>query len=539
MDKDKLLEQIQQLMAENEQLKKQKRYGLVWEEQEEDVEKHLRNNFPMIKESCERKIISESEERAHLLLEGDNLHTLHTLLYTHKDKISLIYADPPYNTGVKDFVYNDKFVDKEDSWKHSKWLSFMAKRLKLAKELLAPDGAIFLSIDDNEMAQLKLLCDEIFGEQNHIVTTVRKTKSMTGDDGTGMNIQHDYLLGYARDKSLIHFVGEEKDYSKFKNPDNDPNGPWVTGDPTAKSGSQSTYFPIENPYTGKVDYPSSDRYWAFSESTMKDYIKSGRITFRKKHPDSQRGFIFKRYKEQMTNDKNPVDSLFFTTNEFLNSNGTSEVRSILGKNGFSYPKPVALIEKLVKMTPRKDAVILDFFAGSGTTGHAVLKVNHEDGGNRQFILCTNNENNICEEVTYERLKRVMNDYGTGNLRYYKTFFVDKKQDYSDARKEVLYGSLDILCIKEDAYEKIEESGYIHAFKGKNKAFSVYFGLDIDYKDMDKITDILGNSGKRDLILYLPDWADISNDAKLLDMVEKGILIRKIPKKIMEIIEGEK
>ena len=213
-------------------LRENKTYGLVWEDKPEDVEERLRDELPILTEVPERAIISEDKDAPnHILIEGDNLEALATLAYTHEGKIDVIYIDPPYNTGNKDFIYNDSYVDKEDSYRHSKWLSFMSRRLKIAKKLLSDRGVIFISIDDNEQAQLKLLCDEIFRPENNLATVVQKSRdSISGDLLFSPN--HNYLLVYALKQSVIfkdkdNFRIPSKVNEKlYKNPDNDPNGPW-------------------------------------------------------------------------------------------------------------------------------------------------------------------------------------------------------------------------------------------------------------------------------------------------------------------------
>lgn len=403
-----------------------KKYGLVFEEHREKTDDILNSNVPIFCEEKELKIINK-DGKYNFILEGDNLPSLELLLKTHQKRIDVIYIDPPYNTGKKDFIYDDTFVDKTDTYKHSKWLSFMEKRLLIAQKLLSDSGVILISIDDNEQAILKVLCDSVFGDQNFLTMFIRKTKSMTGDDGNGLNIQHEYLLVYAKNKSKATFTGEPKTFDNYSNPDNDPNGIWTSADPSAKSGGESTYFPIQNPITGQIDYPPKGRYWAFSKETMKKYIESGRIKFKNKITNNQRGFVFKRYAETMEVTTQPVGTLYFDNNAYMNSVATSETNALIGAGKFSYPKPVEFIKDLVKFTSSKDSIILDFFAGSGTTGHAVMKLNKEDGGTRKFILCTNNENNICRDVTYKRIKAAIdfNGYCEG-LKYLSVGYVDKK-----------------------------------------------------------------------------------------------------------------
>lgn len=188
---------------------------------------------------------------------------------------------PPYNRGSNDFIYDDNLVSKEDSYRHSKWLSFMYKRLTIAEKLLNPKAsAIFISIDENECHNLKILCDEIFGENNYIGDFIRKTKSSTNDADNFFNQQHEYCLIYK--KGNFKFKGLEKKLDGYKNLDNDPNGNWKSSDPSAKSGGESTYFPIKNPITGQIDYPPTGRYWAFSKKSLEKYIQTGKIKFKDK-----------------------------------------------------------------------------------------------------------------------------------------------------------------------------------------------------------------------------------------------------------------
>ena len=233
------------------------------------------------------------EGAGHVMVEGDNLLALKALLPKYGGKVKCIYIDPPYNTGNEGWVYNDKVnsptirswlgktVDKEDLTRHDKWLCMMVPRLQLLRELLAEEGVIFVSIDDNEVHNLRAIMDKIFGEENFVGDIIRKTKSMTNDAKTGFNIQHENCLIFAKHKENMQLNGEKKDFSKYKNPDNDSAGAWVTIDPSARTGEIN--FEIKNPYTGKVDTPPLGRCWGFSHESFQKYIKSGKIIFKKKH----------------------------------------------------------------------------------------------------------------------------------------------------------------------------------------------------------------------------------------------------------------
>ncbi|UXM85122.1 site-specific DNA-methyltransferase [Methanococcus aeolicus] len=394
-----------------------------------------------------RPVIEDSvdfENTENLYIEGDNLEVLKILRKSYSNFIKMIYIDPPYNRKRKnDLIYKDNFsMSKEDYEKeagvvdeegnklikntgfdgrfHSNWLNMMYPRLQLAYKLLKKDGVIFISIDDNEVANLRKLCDEIFGEDNFVGEIIRKTKSMTGDEGSGFNLQHENLVIYSKNKKQVILNGEEKSFDNYKNPDNDDNGDWTSGDPSAKSGSGSTYFEIINPITNKVDLPPKGRYWAFSQNTLKEYIKNGKIKFKHYHKDNERGFIFKRYKNELQSLFNPVNSLFSIENDYMNQVGTKEIKSIFSEEYFDNPKPTFFIQKLIQYSTSKQDYILDFFSGSATTAHAVMQLNAEDGGNRKFIMVQLPEptdekseahkagyKNICE-IGKERIRRAGN-----------------------------------------------------------------------------------------------------------------------------------
>lgn len=360
-----------------------------------------------------------------LYIEGENLSVLKLLQESYLGRIKMIYIDPPYNTG-SDLIYMDDFAvdnDKydfsiglrdEDGLKlykntesngrfHSDWCSMIYSRLMLARNLLSVDGVIFISIDDNEQVNLKKICDEIFGEVNCVGEIIRKTKSMTADNGSGFNLQHEVLLIYAKDKSQLVLKGEAKVYDNYSNPDNDPNGDWCSGDPSAKSGGLSTYFEIENPYTHRKDLPPLGRYWAFSKETLQRYIGEGKIKFKQNYREGERGFIFKRYKKDATSLFEPVHSLFGIENEYMNQAATVEVKKLFGNDVFSYPKPVSFIQKLVKYGTEEDSIVLDFFSGSATTAQAVMEQNAADGGKRKFIMVQLQEPVDNPKAGYETL----------------------------------------------------------------------------------------------------------------------------------------
>lgn len=420
-----------------------KKYGLVWEEHEEEVDVKMQRHIPVFTEVEVKEIVGDSEsEQYNFLLEGDNLHSLKLLEKTHKGKIDVIYIDPPYNTGSKDFIYNDVQVVYEDTFRHSKWLSFMASRLKLAKKLLNKKGMIFISIDDNEQAQLKILCDSILGESNYITALIWQKKKGGGNDSRHVATEHEYVLVYALDKEALDniFIPYGDEYlTRYKEKDEKGRFFWDTF--KRKSGKQ--YYPIKCP-DGTIlekDENGEPISWLRSESRFLSDLEHGEVRIIKIKDNWTVHF-----KQRQPEGYKPRSLM---TEYGTTSDGAAELKKIFNKtNAFSNPKPVDLIKFLIKFCAKDDVVILDFFAGSGTTGQAVLDLNNEDGGNRKFILCTNNENNICEEVTYQRLKTVItgkrtdrSEYSEGrkaNLKYYKTDFVDKESEeiYEDLLEHI-------------------------------------------------------------------------------------------------------
>lgn len=424
-----------------------KKYGLVWEEHEEEVDVKMQTHIPVFTEVEEKEIVGDPEsEQYNFLLEGDNLHSLKLLEKTHKGKIDVIYIDPPYNTLKDGFTYEDEQVDGNDGFRHSKWLSFMSERLKIARKFLQESGVIFISIDDNEEAQLKLLCDDIFGSVNFVGMILWKKKT-NGNNMGWLPAVHDYVLCYAKNIESIYDMGfdvsEEEILKKYSNPDNDPRGPWTTSDLSANHVGPS--FPIKNPTNGMVFYPPEGRYWVFNEEEVNKRIEDGRIIFGKSGEARPVQRVFARDRNIS---KRKAESWWDSTG--MNADATKELKEVFGKaKVFTHPKPTRLIKDILEIScDKKNSIILDFFAGSGTTGQAVMDLNKEDGGKRHFILCTNNENNICEEVTYQRLKTVItgkradgSQYSEGlpaNLKYYKTDFVDKESEeiYDDLLEHI-------------------------------------------------------------------------------------------------------
>ncbi len=411
-----------------------KKYGLVWEQHEEAVDVMMKDNIPVFTECKDKEIIADDSGKFNFLLEGDNLHSLKLLEKTHKGKIDFIYIDPPYNTGGTEFRYDDTIIVKEDGFKHSKWLSFMSDRLNIARNLLASEGLIFISIDDNEIAPLIMLCDSIFGEQNRVETVIWKNKYGAGAKTVGFISVHEYILCYS--KSLISDLTSELDLEgqaayKKKDEKYDTRGGYLTQPLMTSSLGDRPNLMYNIEYEGDLIIPR--KQWVWSRERLEKAIANNEVEFNKQK-DGTYSVRAKKYLFDENGDIRRGKPLSIMNGPFT-QDGTKEIRKIFGtENAFKFAKPSELIRHFISFAVngnlKKDAIILDFFAGSGTTGHAVLEQNLKDGGNRKFILCTNNENNICEEITFERIKRVISGYGDvegipANLKYYRTDFVSK------------------------------------------------------------------------------------------------------------------
>lgn len=391
--------------------------GLYWEDKVEEIEHAIQKKTISLRE-VKPKILGKVGPK-HRIIEGDNLGALH-LLQQNSEEFELIYIDPPYNTGNKDFKYTDTYFNTEDKSRHSTWSSFIYKRLLIAKKLLSENGVIFLAIDDAEQARLKLICDGIFGEQNFVANFIRKNKSGSGHDSKQVAVEFDYMLCYANNSSTLVFnqatVDVQND-SKYKFEDKFVirRGKYYLRDLDYKgSYSKTLDYEIDAPdgtvlkSGGKIGKPNT---WRWGRDKFEWGIKNEYIVFK----ETEKGWkvYIKQYqfvdnKDQIRIRKLPHRALI----DFNNSKGSNELKDILKKAIFSYPKPTDLLQFVVDLIPQKDIHILDFFAGSGTSLHATMLQNKKDGGKRSCTLVTNNENNICEEVTYARNKAAIEGYET-------------------------------------------------------------------------------------------------------------------------------
>ena len=567
--REKLLAEIERLKKE---LKKKKKYGLVWEDKPEDVVEMCKEKLPVLKEVKGREIITDKNKPINLLIEGDNYHSLSVLNYTHKGKIDVIYIDPPYNTGNKDFKYNDSFVDKEDSFRHSKWLAFISKRLHLAKSLLSKDGVIFISIGEDEVAQLKLLCSEVFGEKNYITNFIWEKTQHFGRQKVNSYSNADYILCYTKQLNnsglkelLVESIKEEHEDAPLYNASNPVN--------TLTIPAKKVIFNIPD---GEYTRTTDEKYKLIQKVVVKSGKNKNALVLRFKSRWSQKNVekelekgttfwvksenfaIRAIYGSGKTSNESPKQIIFTNrNNEFVaksrfgqkvgvNEEASNELFNMIGEqNIFEYPKPRTLVEYLTSLlfdhyenNYQKDITVLDFFAGSGSTGHAILNLNKIDNGKRVFILCTNNEENICSDICYPRVQKAITGYKTkkgekieglgGNLKYFKTDFVDYKESTDRNKIKLTKEAVEMLCVKEGTFELVLNNEDFKIFKNHDHYAGIIFDQLAIENFKKAIKDIKGK-----ISVYIFSLGDDSFEDEFEDIKQK-VKLSPIPEAILKV-----
>ena len=583
-----------------------KSYGLVWEDKPELLAQECKTKLPVITEDKNKEIQTNKDEPTNIIIEGDNYHALWVLNYTHRKKIDVIYIDPPYNTGNKtEWKYNDKYIDENDGYRHSKWLNMMEKRLLLAKNLLKDGASIFISIGDDEQANLKLLCDKIFGRENFI-TNISRIAKTASNKGKYFAPSCDYILLYTKsvekldDDSFSQDVNEdlykkEDEFGKYRD---DVAFYQSSLDPLRGCTNQRYYveapdgtllIPPGETFPDKKEdacfvppKTKQDKVWRWSYET---YLQQNDLLVFKETKTSplldengnqaRYNIYTKSYlKERKKTGVKPRN--FLIEKEFLNRKGADYIKKI-GIN-FNYSKPKALISYLIKLSNgNNEAIILDYFAGSGTTGEVVLDLNKEDKGKRKFILCTNNEvglkeesefrktnnlsiedfrqlkknndpkyvdyvekNGVSTSICYPRLKSIINGYKEvskkapfieglgGNLKYYRTDFVPFA--YTDSDKRALTNkSTEMLCLAEETYDEILfKKGEFSLFENESKITAIIYDEDFIESCKAEI-----KKHQKPITIYVFSY-DKEYNPEDFDDLEGKIKIKPIPEAILNI-----
>jgi adenine-specific DNA-methyltransferase len=539
---------------------------LTWIGKEKVINHHLDVPYKILEHQYGFDNGKQSKTKANSgnkIIHGDNLEALKSLLPEYEGRVKCIYIDPPYNTGEEGWVYNDnvndpkikKWLDKvvgkegDDLTRHDKWLCMMYPRLSLLNKLLDSEGLIFISIDDYEVFNLKLICDEIFAKGNFIGQFVWKRRASSQLSQNNVSVDHEYVLCYSKTKNFI-FKGTEKDYKNYKNPDNDPNGPWTLGDLTVgmtKDQRPNQFYNLIDPSTNKVYKPNPSRVWSYIKESMDKLIQNDQIVFPE---DTAKRPMLKRYLKNLKSNINPVSTWIDSKNAKslgettvlktgLNTEGTKEIQKIFGQKSFDYSKPVSLVEALIGQVTIDGDIILDSFSGSGTTAHAVLNLNKQDGGTRKFILIEMED--YANDITAERVKRVIKGYGeenkavegtSGSFDYYelgKPLFIEEN---------ILNEEVEIEKILEYIWYSETKSSFHSAdrelnpndnsyFLGKNKNTAYYFYYEKDRETTLDDTFLRKLKTKAEQYIIYADNCVLSRD-----IINKyHITFKKIPRDI--------
>jgi len=555
--KEELITLLNKQDSEFKLLAKQK-YGIYWdkEKEPEQVVLECENNLPILERVANKEIKTDDSED-NILIEGDNYHALTVLNYTHKEKIDVIYIDPPYNTGNKDFIYNDKYVDKEDGYRHSKWLNFMEKRLELAKYLLKDTGVIFISIDDNELNNLKLLCDKIFIARNYeaTITYVRKTSGK--QDSTNFAKSTEYILVYSKNSQWKSNQLEAEDkvtkrYNKIAK-----NGKFYrevdlrkTGTGDSRLDRPGMWYPFYyNVQTNELrvcrdinsEYHNtkwieilpnksdgSEGRWRWGFDTAERKLNNLIAKIMPKYIAQEKWTIYEMDFIDKNEDIRTVkEHTYWDRTEFNSDNAITDFTKLgFSNKDFDFPKSVELMKHILRLSTKKNSFILDFFAGSGTTGQAILELNKEDNGNRKFIICTNDEGGICKNITYPRVKKIINGYNFAGKD--KTSLLEKKITCADLMKNaenIADDANELIDNNKDNFDKIEK-------EFKNNTLSI-----TGINKIEKFKEGLGGNLQYFKTALIPvKKIDKIDDAKRIELTEKAGQMIAIKENTFEEVE---
>jgi adenine-specific DNA-methyltransferase len=516
-------------------LETQRDLGLTWRQIPEAVEEKLVAQIPVLVHEPSLDILgSIPSDPPHVLIEGDNLHALHVLQATHPGQVDVIYIDPPYNTG-KEFIYNDNLVDRENSWRHSAWLSFMEKRLRLASALLKPCGVMFVSIDDNEHARLRLLGEKIFGEQNLIGDLTIVSNLRGRSDSLHFATAHEYLLVFANDSWAARIGGFELDedarkaykmsdeIGRFK-----PETLRKRGADSLREDVPSLFYPIfwdktknklslnrtsrsEIEITPRLA-DGRDGRWRWGRERFEKEATTELIVLETKGEPTI--YVKMRLEQDSGTIRTTKPKTVWLDPKYDGSSGTRLIKKLI-TGDFDNPKPLDYIADILRISTSNDSLVLDFFAGSGTTLHAVAELNALDGGSRRCILVTNNENEICREVTHPRIKAVLtgewadgekHDPLPGSLSFYRTGFIDRGKSVDGLRRDIAKYTVDLIAIKEAAGKVVSRSGELSVLHGAGVTVAVAPGLSADHGALRAAAEEKVRDGDRKVV-YVFTWSD--------------------------------
>lgn len=555
------------LLGVIQKLESRKKYGLIWDEEKtkEMFEKESENALPILKEAGAKEIQTDLAQPNHVFIEGDNYHALSVLNYTHQGKIDVIYIDPPYNTGNKSWKYNNSYVELDDSFKHSKWLSFMSKRLQLAKNLLSEDGIICITIDDHELPRIWMLMEEIFGEDNHLGTVAIRNNPKGRKTSRKVSLIHEYAILFGKNETTsikkIPIEIEDKTHSYVK----DTDDTWYLPINLRKQGVDSLavnmkgkrsdrWYPIYfDPKTKQVsvkeklpvkimpiDPNGQERIWRRGKDVIDEMFQTGDLWCKETRNGIQ---VYFKFRGGL--DGEPPESIWYDSKYSASEYGTKILENILGKReSFPYPKSPHAVAECIRVCSNKlDSTILDFFAGSGTTLHAVSALNAEDKGKRKCILCTNNENGIASEVCYPRIANIIKGYTSskgekldgfgGNLKYFKTAFVKRSLSKDELKSRITRECTEMLCLRESVFSEKKKTEDYRIFEQSGRILAVYYsinrkGLKSLKKDLDQM------HGAKTLYCFTLDPLGLNrHDFDGWDEID----LEPIPQKILDIYEG--
>jgi len=548
-DKEQLIEHIHKL-------EKRKKYGLVWDEErtKEEFEERAKDALPVLVGVPQLDILTDPTQPTHILIEGDNYHALSVLNYTHEKSVDVVYIDPPYNTGNVSWKYNNRIVDKEDGYRHSKFISFMEKRIRLGRDILKKSGIFVCAIDDYEIHNVRHLMDEIFGETNRLSTIVVVHNPRGRNDDRFFATMHEYMLIYAVDRELAkvaHFPFSDEEFEQFNKKDDISDygeTPFIrTGNNSNRSDRPKLFYPI---YFNPIDKELSLTKGQYSlellpinESGEEKTWRWGKDTFLR---DKDSELIvkvvkgkYRIYKKRRvtTNPGSKPTTIWHESRYDASSHGIMLLQNIFGrKEVFPYPKSIWTLRDTISLLAPENGIVVDYMAGSGTTCHAVQMLNH-DKGNRQAILCTNNEGNICEEVCRPRLEKSFKGYLNlknkqvggigGNLKYFRTDFIPAEP--TDANRLLLtHRSVDMLCLREHTFEFVVEGEDWKLFRNLERHTFIVF-------DQRRISAIAKRIVKLNgpVAVYIFSLGD-EDFAEQFEYLGNRVQVRPIPEAILRV-----